>query len=76
MLSTGLDDDDAFADLVDLTGVADLLAEPGGPAVAVGLDHPRTREVLRLLVEHLDDRKLAQQLRRSLAPNKLRRARG
>ena len=51
MLSTGLGDDE-FADLVHLTGVADLL------------------------VEHSDDRKLAQQLRRSLAPNKLRKARG
>ena len=73
MLSTGLDDDDAFADLVDATGVAELLAGPGGLAVAVGLDHPHTRQVLRLLVDHLDDRTLARQLRRALPTGKPRR---
>ena len=70
MLSTSADDDDAFADLVDATGVADLLAAPGAVAAAVGLDHPHTREVLRLLVDHLDDRALAKQLRRALTKDK------
>jgi hypothetical protein len=70
MLSTSLDDDDAFADLVDATGIADLLNAPGGLAVAVGLDHPHTREVLRLLVDHLEDRALARQLRRALTKDK------
>jgi hypothetical protein len=66
MLSTSLDDEDVFADLVDVTGVADLLARPEGLAAVVGLDHPRSREVLRLLVDHLDDRTLAKRLRRAL----------
>jgi hypothetical protein len=70
MLSMRLDDDDAFADLVDATGVADLLTVPGGLAVAVGLDHPHTRQVLRLLVDHLDGRALARQLRRALTKDK------
>jgi hypothetical protein len=73
MLSTGLDDDDAFADLVDATGVADLLAAPGAVAAAVDLNHPHTREVLRLLVDHLEDRALARQLRRALTLDKPRR---
>jgi hypothetical protein len=59
MLSTSLDDDDAFADLVDATSVADLLAGPGCLAVAVGLDHPHNPQVLRLLIDHLQDRTLA-----------------
>jgi hypothetical protein len=66
MFSTGLDDDDAFADLVDAASVADLLTALGGLAVAVGLDHPHTPEVLRLLVDHLQERTLARQLRRVL----------
>jgi hypothetical protein len=52
MLSTCLDDDDEFADLVEATGVVDLLAAPGGVAAAAGLDHPHAREVLRPLVDH------------------------
>jgi hypothetical protein len=70
MLSTSLDDDDAFADLADVTGVAELLAAPGAVAVAVGLDHPHTREVLRLLVDHVEDRALARQLRRALTKDR------
>jgi hypothetical protein len=46
---------------------------PGGIAVAVGLDHPHTRQVLRLLVDHLDDRAPARQLRRALPTGKPRR---
>lgn len=70
MLSTSLDDDDAFADLMDATGVADLLATPGAVAAAVGLVHPHTREALRLLADHLEDRALARQLRRALTKDK------
>jgi hypothetical protein len=70
MLSTSLDDDDAFAELVDATGIADLLTAPGGLSVAVGLDHPHTPETLRLLVDHLEDRALARQLRRALTKDK------
>ncbi|HVN13280.1 MAG TPA: hypothetical protein VMT69_14380 [Kineosporiaceae bacterium] len=70
MLSTSLDDDDAFADLVGASGVADLLAAPGAVPAAVGLNHPHTREVLRLLVDHLPDRALARQLRRALTKDK------
>ena len=70
LLSAGLDDDDAFADLVDVTGIADVLGGPGAIDVAVGLDHPHTREVLRLLVDHVDDRTLAKQLRRALTKGK------
>jgi hypothetical protein len=70
LLSTCLDDDDAFSDLVDVTGIADQLAAPGGVALGVGLDHPHTREVLRLLVDHVDDRALARQLRRALTKGK------
>ncbi|HEY6795935.1 MAG TPA: hypothetical protein VI248_14760, partial [Kineosporiaceae bacterium] len=73
LLSTGLDDDDVFADLVDVTGITDLLAAPGAVAMAVGLDHPHTREVLRLMVDHLDDRALAGQLRRALTKGKAAR---
>ncbi|HEX2809006.1 MAG TPA: hypothetical protein VHN80_22810, partial [Kineosporiaceae bacterium] len=73
MLSTSLDDVDEFADLVDATSIADLLATPGGLAVAVGLDHPHTRQVLRLLVDHLEDRTLARQLRRALPKDKAAR---
>jgi hypothetical protein len=70
LLSTTLDDDDVFADLMDVTSIADLLAAPGAVAAAVGLDHPHTREVLRLLVDHVDDRALARQLRRALTKDK------
>jgi hypothetical protein len=34
------------------------------------LDHPHTREVLRLVVDHVDDRALAKQLRRALTKGK------
>lgn len=70
LLSAGLGDEDAFADLVDIVGITDLLTAPGAVAVAVGLDHPHTREVLRLLADHLDDRALARQLRQALTRGK------
>jgi hypothetical protein len=73
MLSMDLDDDDAFAELIDATGVADQLAAPGAIAVAVGLKHPRTRQVLGLLIEHLQDRALARQLKRALAQTQPKR---
>lgn len=71
LLSMGLDDDDAFAELVDATGVDEQLAAPG--AVAVALKHPRARQVLGLLIEHLADRALAGRLKRALARTKPKR---
>lgn len=65
-LSMGLDDEDEFVDLMESTQVEVTLAEPGAIALAPRLDHPRTREVLRLLVRHLEDRQLAGRLRRAL----------
>jgi hypothetical protein len=73
LLSMGLDDDDAFSELVDATGVDEQLAAPGGVAVAVGLKHPRSRQVLGLLIEHLADRALAGRLKRALAQTKPKR---
>ena len=70
LLSAGLDDDDAFAGLVDATGIADVLPAPDAIDIAVGLDHPHTSEVLRLLADHLDDQRLAKQLRRALTKAK------
>jgi len=74
MLSTSLDDADAFADLADVTGIADLLAEPGAVTVAVGVEHPQAREVLQLLAGNLENRALARQLLRAIAADKPRRA--
>jgi hypothetical protein len=73
MLSMGLDDDDAFAELIDATGVDDQLAAPGAVAVAVGLKHPRARQVLGRLIEHLADRALARRLERALAQTQSKR---
>jgi hypothetical protein len=73
MLSMGLDDDDTFAELMDATGVDDQLAAPGAVAVAVGLKHPRARQVLERLIEHLADRALARRLKRALAQTKPKR---
>jgi hypothetical protein len=73
MLSMGLDDDDAFAELIDATGVDDQLATPGAIAVAVALKHPRARQVLGRLIEHLADRALARRLKRALAQTQPKR---
>ena len=72
-LSMGLADDDEFAELIDATAVADQLAAPDAIAVAVALKHPLTRQVLGLLLEHLQDRALARKLKRALAQTQPKR---
>ncbi len=42
-LSLGLDDEDGFAELMDSTPVAEMLAAPGGTATAVAREHPPMR---------------------------------
>jgi hypothetical protein len=65
-LSLGLNDEEAFDDLIDSTQVSELLAAPGALATAVTLDHPHSREVLRRLAQELQDLGLARELRRAL----------
>jgi hypothetical protein len=65
-LSMAVDDEESFAELADLLEVGSLLAAPGGVGVAQRLRHPRARDVLRVLVRHLDDETLAVRLRRAL----------
>ncbi|HEX2809557.1 MAG TPA: hypothetical protein VHN80_25625, partial [Kineosporiaceae bacterium] len=65
-LSMELDEEEDFAQLGERVQVEPMLAEPGGIAAALRLDHPHTREVLRRVAGCLDDWKLAARLRRGL----------
>jgi hypothetical protein len=65
-MSMSLDEEEDFAELAERVQVEPMLAEPGGIAAALRLDHPQTREVLRRVAGCLDDRKLAARLRRGL----------
>jgi hypothetical protein len=69
-LCSDLDDPDDFEEsLADVPLIA-LLTEPGGVRAALALDHPLTREVLRLAAAHLDDPVLVRQLRKAVSRTK------
>ena len=72
-LSLGADDPDGFAELVEATDVAALLAAPGGLATAARLDHPQAAGVLRRVAGELDDPRLAGEVRRALGPSRSQR---